>query len=206
MADLAPYRDRTLNVFKSKMSGGGARPNQFEIEITFPQGLLEGDLNQASDKIRFFARATSLPTSTLSVIPVPYRGRLLKIAGERTFESWSIQVYNDADFNVRRVMERWVNALNKTEDTSGYVNPGDYFATGTVRQLGRSPGGEGWRPGNTGNIPILRTYQMQGIWPSFVSDISLDYGSNDSIEEFSVTFEVQYWTAFNGATGQVDVQ
>jgi hypothetical protein len=206
MADLAPYRDRTLNVFKSKMVGGGARPNQFEIEITFPPGLLEGELNQTNDKIRFFARATTLPSSTIGVVPVPYRGRILKIAGERTFDDWTIQVYNDSDFNIRRVMERWVNALNKTEDTSGYVNPQDYFATGVVRQLGRTPGGEGWRPGNTSNIPILRTYNMQGIWPAFISEIGLDYAANDTIEEFSVTFQVQYWTAFNGPTGAVDVQ
>lgn len=197
---MANFNERTLTDFKGKMIGGGARPNLFEVEITFPTGggglLASGPYDEVPEKIKFFARSTTLPSSTVGVVPVAYRGRVLKISGDRTFDDWSVQVYNDSDFKIRSIMERWVNALNKTDNTTGYTNPSDYFGTATVRQLGRTP--TGWTPNSDARIPTLRTYIMQGVWPNFVQDISLDFGANDQIEEFGVTFQVQYWTAFNG--------
>lgn len=204
---MANFNERTLTDFKGKMTGGGARPNLFEVEITFPTGggglLASGPYDDVPEKIKFFARSTTMPSSTVGMVPVAYRGRILKIAGDRTFEDWSINVYNDTDFKIRSVMERWVNALNKTDNTSGYVNPTDYFGTATVRQLGRTP--TGWTPNSDARIPVLRTYIMQGVWPTFVQDISLDFGANDQIEEFSVQFQVQYWTAFTG-DGREDIK
>ena len=184
----------TIDDFKSKLVGGGARPNLFEVELVFPTGLNEKD---AKDMGKFLVKAANLPASNINVIDVPFRGRNLKIAGDRTFDVWTITVINDTDFMIRNAFERWMNAINKHDNATGEVTPADYQTDMTVSQLGRAPKGT---PGGLGGIdedvPILRQYKFHGTFPTNVSAIELSYDQTDSIEEFTVDLQVQWWDVY----------
>jgi|TARA_R100001198_G_C5240111_1_gene217443 hypothetical protein len=161
--------------FKAKLKGGGARPNLFKATINFP-GYANGNVELTS----FMCRAAQLPASVMSEIVVPFRGRELKIAGDRTFEIWSPTIINDTDFAVRDAMERWMNGINAHSDNSGLTNPVSYQADLIVEQLDRD--------GST-----LKTYNFRGCFPTNVSPIDLSYDPAAAIEEFTVDFQVQYW-------------
>ena len=126
---------RTLDTFKSKLLGGGVRPNFFEVEINFPS--LAIDQNDVSDKIRFLVKGANLPASIITPISIPFRGRELKIAGERSFDTWTVTVINDNNFTIRDAMEKWMNLINKTSDNSGEVDPTVYQQEAYVYQLDR---------------------------------------------------------------------
>ena len=136
-----------------------------------------------------------MPGSTVPAISVPFRGRILKVAGDRTFDDWTITVINDESFNLRTAFEKWMNGISKLDDGTGIVNPNSYMTDAMVRQLGRSStagsldnnGGVG-----QGNV-VLRTYNFFDIFPTEVSAIDLSYDTSDTIEEFTVTFAVQYY-------------
>ena len=190
--------DRTLDAFKGKLIGGGARSNLFECELYWPSGSSpdNADDNDLAERARFMVKAASLPASTISNIAIPFRGRQLKIAGDRTFEPWSITVINDVDFKLRDSFERWMNLMNKHEDNAGLTNPTSYQKDLVVRQLGRSSmdqhtSGEA--------IPVLKEYQFRGAFPTTVSSIDLSYENTDAIEEFTVELEYQW---FDSMTGQ----
>jgi hypothetical protein len=161
--------------FKAKLKGGGARPNLFKATINFP-GYANGNVELTS----FMCRAAQLPGSIMSEIIVPFRGRELKIAGDRTFDVWTPTIINDTDFAVRDAMERWMNGINAHSDNSGLTNPVDYQADLIVEQLDRD--------GST-----LKTYNFRGCFPTNIDPIDLSYDPAAAIEEFSVTFQVQYW-------------
>jgi len=161
--------------FKAKLKGGGARPNLFKATINFP-GYAGGNVELTS----FMCRAAQLPASIMSEIIVPFRGRELKIAGDRTFDVWTPTIINDTDFDVRNAMERWMNGINAHSDNSGLTNPVDYQADLVVEQLDRD--------GST-----IKTYNFRGCFPTNIDPIDLSYDPAAAIEEFSVTFQVQYW-------------
>jgi len=188
---------RTLDTFKSKLLGGGVRPNFFEVELKFPN--LGIDDNDVSDRTRFLVKGANLPASIVAPISVPFRGRELKIAGERTFDSWTITVINDSNFVLRDALEKWMNVINKVSDNAGEVDPTVYQQEAYVHQLGRAPiTNSAGVPANSGNtVPILRSYHFHGVFPTNVSSIELSYDSNNVIEEFSVEFQVQWWEALN---------
>lgn len=188
---------RTLDTFKSKLLGGGVRPNFFEVELKFPS--LGIDDNDVSDRTRFLVKGANLPASIVAPISVPFRGRELKIAGERSFDTWTITVINDSNFVLRDAFEKWMNVINKVSDNSGEVDPTFYQQEAYVHQLGRAPiTNPAGVPANSGNtIPILRSYHFHGVFPTNVSSIELSYDSNNVIEEFSVEFQVQWWEALN---------
>ena len=196
-------KDRTLEQFKGKMSGGGVRPNLFECELYFPTDSLPTgiDENDFSNKTRFLVKAANLPASTLGVIDVPFRGRNLKIAGDRTFDPWTITVINDIDFSIRTAFERWMNLINKHEDAAGIIKPEDYQKDAYVKQFGRALT-NGSTPTSATQIPVLKQYKFYGVFPTSVSDIALSYDSSDTIEEFTVDLQVQWWDALDpsGAT------
>ena len=195
------FRDRTIDDFKGKLVGGGARPNLFEVELNFPAGL---DIDAAGDvpeKMRFMIKSAELPASNLGDIPVAFRGRILHVAGDRTFDPWTVTVINDVDFGIRRAMERWSNAINNHEFDSGETNPNTYQSDANVFQLGRKVSKDG-----EAAIPVLRRYKFHGIYPTQVSPIPLDYGSTDAIEEFQVQFQVHWWDAYkDGTDGSADL-
>ena len=197
-------KDRTIDRFKSKLTGGGARPNLFEVALDFPEGTT-GDAGDVSkdfnDKVRFLVKAANLPASNITPIDVPFRGRNLKIAGDRTFDVWTITVINDTDFAVRNAMERWMNGMNNMKYATGETNPNDYQKDAYVWQLGRN----GVTSNTTGKlvglsegdtVPILKAYKFHGIFPTNVSAIELSYDQPDTIEEFTVDLQVQWWNAY----------
>lgn len=189
-------RDRTLDAFKGKMIGGGTRSNLFEVELYFPDDAIPQDTTKdlVSDKARFLVKAAALPASNISNIAVPFRGRNLKIAGDRTFDPWSITVINDTDFVLRNAFERWMNLINKHEDNAGLTDPTSYQQDLFVRQLGRSTVA-GTNPVSAVQVPILKQYKFFGAFPTLVSAIDLSYENTDAIEEFTVELQYQWYDA-----------
>ena len=174
---------RKISDFKSKLTGGGARPNLFEVVLAFPDGLgIEGGV---VDNARFLVKAAALPASTISPIDIPFRGRILKIAGDRTFETWTITVMNDSSFEIRSAFEKWMNFINKMDDGTGVTDPVAYQKDAVVHQLDRT--GE-----------ILRSYKFWDIFPTNISTIDLSYETTDTIEEFTVELQVHWWEAYKG--------
>ena len=180
------FNQRNITDFRSRMTGGGARSNLFEVEITFPGGIGISE-SLVSDKVPFLVKAAEIPASNLGNIPVPYRGRVLPIAGDRTFDPWTVTIINDTDFLIRDAMERWSNSINDIQTAQGQINPEEYQTSARVFQKSRL--GEG--PGDTEKD--LRIYKFEGIYPNVVSSIPLDFGATDQIEEFQVTFNYLFY-------------
>ena len=188
------FQNRSITNFRDRLVGGGARPNMFEVNLTLPDGLLpQGDFTQ---DIRFMIKAAEIPAAVIGNIPVPFRGRVLPVAGDRTFDPWTVTVINDAQFNIRDAMEQWSNLINDLQFDVGDINPADYQTKAEVFQLSRQSQGSGGQSAGKGGeiIQTLRTYNFEGIYPTEVSSIALDYGATDQIEEFQVTFNYLYWT------------
>ena len=191
---MASYTERTINDFKSRLAGGGARPNLFEVAMTFPDNLTSSGKELAKTEVRYMVKAAELPASNIGDIPVNFRGRILHVAGDRTFDPWTITVINNTDWALRQTFEDWSNMINNRVYDFGVTQPVEYHTNASVLQLARNnPAGTG--PDQTGdsNIPIVSKYKFYGMWPSQVSSVALDYGSTDTIEEFQVTFQVEYW-------------
>tara|TARA_B100001250_G_scaffold190417_1_gene163574 strand:- start:456 stop:1049 length:594 start_codon:yes stop_codon:yes gene_type:complete len=174
---------RKISDFKSRLSGGGARPNLFEVELAFPDSVAIS--NDVLQKSRFLIKAAALPSSNIAPVDIPFRGRILKVAGDRTFETWTITVINDVDFVIRSAFEKWMNSINKLDDASGITDPEQYQKDAMVHQLDRDGG-------------ILRSYKFWDIYPTSVSTIDLSYETTDTIEEFTVEMQVHWWEAFKG--------
>ena len=188
---------KTLSNFKSRLEGGGARPNLFEVTLPAFPGAAEdfwgeGE-NESNTKFSFLCKAAQLPASTVASVPVAFRGRELKVAGERTFDPWTVTIINDEDFGLRTSFEAWMNKLSKLNDATGVTNPASYMTNAYVKQLGR--GKTKFSEENSGGeSSILRTYKFYDIWPSNVSAIELSYDTTNTVEEFTVEFQVQYFT------------
>jgi len=166
-----------INDFKAKLAGGGARPNQFKVTMPFPgYAQVGGEI----EELAFLCKVTQLPAMTVGMVTVPFRGRQIKIAGDRTFADWTITVINDTNFKLRNAFERWSNGINNMTDGEGLTNPADYQVDAFVDQLDR-------------NGATLKSYTLRGAYPMEVAAIELDYGNNDTIEEFQVTFNYQYF-------------
>ena len=161
--------------FKSKLRGGGARPNLFKATINFP-GFADGDAELTS----FLCEAATLPGSTFGIIPVPFRGRILKMAGDRTFAEWTTTIINDTDFAIRDPIERWMNGINAHSQNTGLTAPIAYEADLKVEQLDRD--------GST-----IKEYTFRGAFPQDLSEITLAYSDNDNIERFTCTWAYQYF-------------
>ena len=187
------HRQRTIVDFRSKLSGGGARSNLFEVNIKYPDSIaaLIGD---ATGEGEFLIKAAEIPASNLGNIPVPFRGRVLPVAGDRTFDPWTVTVINDTNFIIRDAMEKWSNSINDIQTAQGTVDPAQYQTVATVSQLDRRGFSE------ADKIQILRQYVFSGIYPNVVSSIPLDYGATDQIQEFQVTFNYLFYEILD-ATG-----
>jgi len=191
---------KSLSQFKSRLAGGGARPNLFEVSIpSFPSAISDawgsGDQSE-NGTFKFLCKAAALPASNTPSIPVPFRGRQLKVAGDRTFDPWTVTIINDEDFQLRTSFERWANVISKLDDATGVTNPSSYMTDAYVQQLGR--GAERFSTTNSGGqSAVLRTYKFFDIFPTNISEIALGYDSGDTLEEFTVSFDVQYYTIGN---------
>jgi len=173
---------RTISNFKSKLTGGGARANLFEVVLTFPDAAQPDQ--EVLEKSRFLVKGANLPASNVAQIDIPFRGRILKIAGDRTFDTWTVTVINDTDFAIRSAFENWMNVINRLSDNTGLVNPADYQADAYVYQLDRD--------GSS-----LRSYRFYDTFPTQVGPIELSYDAQ-GIQEFTVELQVQYYEAIKG--------
>ena len=159
----------------------GVRPNMFQVDITFP-GTVEADQTLVS----YMCKSAALPASNIGVIEVPFRGRTVKIAGDRTFDNWSATFINDKEMKSRAYFEQWLNQINTHKANTGAIqDPTAYGRSVVIRQLEKdnSPAGS-----------ELRSYKLLYAFPISTSAIDLAYDSNDQIEEFSVEFQYSYWT------------
>lgn len=172
---------RSIEDFKARLQGGGVRPTMFQVEMTFP-GDIVADPNQATTDGIFLIKAASLPAATVGSIGVPFRGRQLKVSGDKVFEDWTVTVTNDVSFVLRKAFEEWSEKIQNHNYVLGANELDQYFSTAIVRQLDR----DGQQ---------LRAYRFQGIWPTNVAAIDLSFESVDAVEDYAVTFAVQYWGA-----------
>ena len=166
-----------INEFKSRLQGGGARANQFKVTMTFPGYAEVG--GETSD-LAFLCTATSIPGQNLGTVTVPFRGRVLNLVGDRTFNPWSITVLNDTNFKLYSAFERWMNGMNSMSDNEGLTNPLNYQKDVRVDHLDR-------------NGATLKQYVLRGAFPTSLDDIALSAGDNDTVETFGVAFQYQYF-------------
>ena len=163
-----------IDDFKSKLTGGGARSTLYKATINYPS-FVGGDVELSS----FLIKASKLPDSTLEELPVPFRGRVLKMAGSRTFSDWTTTIINDTDFRIRNDLEKWSNGINEHSANTGFTDTNDYFADMVIEQLDRDGS-------------VLKRYDFRGCWPKTIAAIGVGYES-EAIEEFECTWAVQYW-------------
>ena len=187
----------TIDDFKANVTSDFARPNLFQVDLAFPTGIINN--SSLINLGKFTVRAANLPSSQIGVIEVPFRGRVLKIAGDRTFEPWTITVMNDSGFVLRSAFELWASSIQAYNEnftsasTLGNENDSTgYFADMSVHQLAKDI--------KSGDKPrVLKSYKFYNIFPSAIAAIDLDYGNNDAIEEFTVEMQVQYWTPLSAS-------
>ena len=169
----------SIDEFKAYLDGGGARANQFKVTLTTPTGIFTG---LPSEKASFLIKTASLPGQTITDIPVNYRGRILYLAGDRTFEPWTTTVLNDTDFSIRNGIERWLSGINDLETSVGVTNVSQYTADLLVEQLDREE--------NT-----LKSYTLRGCWPTAINAIELNMDTVSDIETFDITWRYTYFSA-----------
>lgn len=189
-----------LTSFKGKI-GYGVRPNLFMVQVTD----LESNLND-SDKVKgtdadftFLCRSAGIPASTIGTVEVPFRGRVIKLPGDRTFESWTITVMADEDMSVRGYFEKWMEKLNKHENGAGYT--ADFASTLKVSQLAR---GTSASDGLKDPHSVVRSYDFYNAFPTNIAQIDLSYDNNNTIAEYTVEFQYDWWEA-NKSDGTIDI-
>jgi len=177
---------KTISQFKSALSGGGARPNLFEVELT----NLPGGIDWNADNFRFMCKAAALPAQNIASIDVPFRGRVFKVAGDRTIDTWTVTIINDEGFVLRNAFEAWSEFIARLDNNVGTTNPAEYMVNAKVYQLGRGSSINS-RDNSGDSNAVLKEYEFIDIFPTNVSQIDLSYDSTDTIEEFTVEFQVQ---------------
>lgn len=172
-----------ISDFKAALTGGGFRPNQFRVELSFPSWVGLGLV--AGQQAQFLVKAASLPSSNIENIQLGYRGRPVNEAGERTFEPWAVSIYSDTTFNIRSALERWSDGIQQYQTTEGRTSPGDYQVDMTVHALDRSGA-------------ILKTYRFYDAYPTNIGPMQLDFDNNNQIGLFDTTFVYNYFVPGNG--------
>ena len=193
---------RTLSKFHSRLQGGGARPNLFEVRLdNLPDSVKQSTPTVPYGKTQqedfaILCKAANLPASNIASIDVPFRGRTLKVAGDRTIDNWTVTIINDEDFGIRNAMEAWMNGIARLSNNTGATNPDSYMTDAYVYQLGRGYSGDRHSTKNSDSagdtkVNALKAYRFIDIFPVSVAAIDLSYDSSDTIEEFTVEFAVQ---------------
>ena len=184
---MATSRDnKSISQFKSALIGGGARPNLFEVELT----TLPAGISWNAENFRFMAKAAALPAQNIAQIDVPFRGRIFKVAGDRTIDTWTVTIINDESFELRNAFEQWTEVIAKLDNNLGATDPSAYMTNAKVFQLGRGSSKSSKDSTGTSNA-VLKEYEFVDIFPTTVSEIALSYDTGDTIEEFDVEFQVQ---------------
>ena len=178
--------NKTISQFKSQLIGGGARPNLFEVELT----TLPAGIAWPADNFRYMCKAAQLPASVIANIDIPFRGRIFKVAGDRTIDPWTVTVINDEDFTLRTAFENWTQQIADLSTNLGATDPSAYMTNAQVFQLGRGSSKASQDISGDSNV-VLKEYEFIDIFPTNVSAIDLSYDTGDTIEEFTVEFQVQ---------------
>ena len=179
--------NKTLIDFKTAMTGGGARPNLFEVEILCLPACVAG---WDAANFKFMCKAAQLPGQTIGAIEVPFRGRTFKVAGDRSIDPWTVTIINDEDFKYRNAFEAWSELIAKLDTNIGATLPDAYMRNAKVYQLGRGSRASSTDNTGTENV-VLKEYEFIDIFPTSISPIDLSYDSSGAIEEFTVEFQVQ---------------
>ena len=189
-----------LTSFKGKI-GYGIRPNLFMVQVTnLEENLNESDKVNGSDAdFTFLCRSAGIPASTIGTVEVPFRGRVIKLPGDRTFESWTITVMADESMEVRGYFEKWMEKLNKHENGAGYTE--DFASTLKVSQLAR---GTSTSDALKDPHSVVRSYDFYNAFPTNIAQIDLSYDNNNTIAEYTVEFQYDWWEA-NKADGSIDI-
>lgn len=172
------------NEFRHNLKYGGARPNHYEVIVTFPEYVPGADT--AGNQFRFRCKAASMPGMTVNPIEVPYFGRQIKIAGDRIFEEWNATIINDEDYTIRNAFESWQNGIAQIDydtNTARSINAlgiNDYVADVTIKQYAKAG-------------IVTKQYQLKNAWPNVVGPIELSWETNDTVEEFDITFSYDYF-------------
>ena len=159
----------TIDEFKSQLIAGGVRSNRFRVYIP-----------RMGSNIEFMCKTASIPGSTLPVVEVPFRGHKLKIAGDRTFEDWTITVINDVSFSTRTAVESWMGEIQEMDSGVGATDLEYLVSRATISQLNRDDS-------------IIATYELYNMYPQTVAQIDLSYDTADEIQTFDVTFSYSHW-------------
>lgn len=174
-----------VNELRSQLTFGGAKSSLFQVQIQNP-------VNGVADlKSSFMIRAAALPGSTISEVEVPYFGRRIKLAGDRSFAPWTVTVINDEDFLVRNAMENWLAAINSHQGNLrqfASASPSQYKAQAQITQYSKTGA-------------ALRVYNFNGLFPTEVSETAMDWGAGPEPQEFTVTFQYDWWNVSGGITG-----
>ena len=180
----------TFNVerFKSALTNGGARPNQFAVQLSFPTYVTGAALAVA--RAPFLVSVAELPGQTVNPAIVQYRGREVKFVGDRVYAPWTITVLNDAEMSIRTAMEQWMGGMEDYAGKFGRLQPSEYQRDAQVFQLDRN-----------GNA--LKSYNIINAFPVDLSPVALDFGANDQISSFTVTFQYQHFTTSNNPLGSI---
>jgi len=193
---------RTLSKFHSKLQGGGARPNLFEVQIPNLPNAATASSPKADwgtdvqENFSILCKAANLPASNIASIDVPFRGRTFKVAGDRTIDTWTVTVINDETFALRNAFEQWSDLIARLDNNLGATDPSAYMVNAKVFQLGR--GASAGSVTNQGDRnAVLKEYEFVDIFPTNVSQIDVSYDSTDTIEEFTVEFQVQTFRAID---------
>lgn len=173
----------SINEFRSALQYDGARPNYFQVALTFPVNVLNA--SSAGRQNQFMCKAAQLPSKTIGMAPLFYFGREVKLPGNAIFADWTITIINDEDFLIKNAFESWMNLINS--------HAGNIRDPSMIGSLGYSTPASVLQFGKTGDV--IKQYDFVGMWPMDPSPIELDWGSNDTIEEFTVTMSYQYWTS-----------
>ena len=174
-----------INEIKSQLTFGGAKASLFQVAITNPNNGI------ADLKTPFMVQAAQIPEATLGIIEIPYFGRKVKVAGDRTFGEWTVTIINDEDFLIRNAMEQWMASINSHEGNVtqlGSASASEYKNQAQITQYSKT--GE-----------PLRTYNFNGLFPTSIAAISMDWNTTDDIERFDVTFQYDWWNVSGGVTG-----
>ena len=174
--------------FKAELTNGGARPNQFAVQLTFPNYV--ASRAAAVRKGPFLVSTSELPGQTIGVAPVFYRGRIVKLAGDRDFAPFNCTILNDAGFTIRTALEQWMNGIDDLQNKTRRLVPSQYQTDMFVTQLDR-------------NGAVLKQYKLIGAFPAEVGPVALDFGTNDTLSTFSVSFQYQTFEFSNNPAQQL---
>lgn len=174
----------SINNFRAQLQGQGARPNLFEVTIPFPGAVNPGEAGQ---KITFMCKGAQIPGADIGLVEVPYFGRNIKLAGNRTFAEWTTTVINDEDFAVHAGLTNWMNAINTHAGNEREITGTDYQVDAQVVHYKKDGS-------------VAKEITIVNCWPSSVAAIELGWDQNDAIEEFAVTWQYDYWQITDALT------